>query len=129
MFSKPLSLRSEMGSRLHPIMQQALAPFAPKPISYTAPRCPGDLFRFDWDAGLAEDVVCHLEFHEEEIGARETGTGLQLEPDHQQHITLHAAYVRGLDIADLLSPAKVMEIAKLAMEQIEREAEQDREPV
>lgn len=113
---------------IHPTMKQAMDWFQPPPISYKAPPCPGDLFRFEWDAGLSEDVVCHLEFHEEEIGARENGTGLQLEPDSPLHITLHAAYVRGLDISALLADNLVKAIEKMAMMQIEREAEQDKEP-
>lgn len=109
-------------------MENALSWFDPPPINDKAPPCPGDLFRFDWDAGLSEDVVCHLEFHEESIGARENETGLQIEPDSQRHITLHAAHVRGLDISALLSPAQVLAICDQAMKQIEREAEQDKEP-
>lgn len=98
------------------------------PISYTAPPCPGDLFRFEWDAGLAEDVVCHLEFHEEEIGDHEPETGLKLEPDSLQHITVHAAYIRGLDISEMLFPEHLLAICEQAMKQIKIEAEQDKEP-
>lgn len=108
---------------IRPTIKQAVEWF-----QQPTPPCPGDLFRFDWDAGLSECVVCHLEFHEEEIGARENGTGLQLEPDSPQHITLHAAYVRGLDISALLSQEQVKTICDQAMKQIEREAEQDKDP-
>lgn len=113
---------------IHPTMKQAMAWFEPPPVRHTAPPCPSDMFRFDWDAGLSQDVICHLEFHEEDIGARENGTVLQLEPDSPQHITLHAAYVRGLDISALLLPEQVLEICDQAMKQIEIETEQDKEP-
>ena len=69
--------------------------------TYTTPRCPKYLHRFDY---FIEDVelVCHVEFEPACKGSR-GDYGLQMEPDYGAQATLCAAYVRDIDVYELLS--------------------------
>ena len=70
---------------------------------------------FEYDLGLSEPITCLMEYEEAETGARERGTGLQLEPDYPANATLIGAYLNGVDIIDILSKETVdnIEIAYL----------------
>ena len=70
---------------------------------------------FEYDLGLTEPLVCLMEYEEEETGARERGTGLQLEPDYPANATLIGAYLCGVDIIDYLDKKTIenIEIAYL----------------
>lgn len=57
---------------------------------------------FEYDIGLSEPIICLMEYEEAETGARERGTGLQLEPDYPANATLIGAYLNGVDIIDIL---------------------------
>lgn len=57
---------------------------------------------FEYDIGLSEPIICLMEYTEAESGARERGTGLQLEPDYPADATLIGAYLNGVDILDIL---------------------------
>lgn len=62
-----------------------------------------------------EPIECHLDFDEGEEGSREQG--VQMEPDISPSMTLHNAYVKGVDIADVLAPSIIEEIEQAALEQ------------
>lgn len=104
---------------LHPVMQQALAPFASPPAAYTTPRRPvGCYEHFYTSRDLSVGLTCHLEYSPAERGAREPGTGLQLEPDSPESMTLLSAYLRGVDIIDVLSGSVMQAIEAEALEQM-----------
>lgn len=117
---------------LHPVMAQALRPFAPPERLeaqvanavrlYTAPRCPYGYFEFLADF-LLEDhtLVCHLEYEPAERGSREHG--LQMEPDYPAQVTLVAAYVRDVNVYDLLSDDQISQIECAALDAREGEDE------
>lgn len=113
-------------TQLHPIMAQALAPFtgvlatAPiVPAAYRNPPAGYGQVIYDWDAGIGESIVCHLDHEPAERGARERGTGLQLEPDYAESVSLAAAYLRGVDILPLLSESQIQRIEELALQSLE----------
>lgn len=70
---------------------------------------------FEYDLGLSEPITCLMEYEEAETGARERGTGLQLEPDYPANATLIGAYLNGVDILEILPKETVdnIEIAYL----------------
>jgi len=91
-----------IGKRVHPTIVQALAPFLPKP-TFAAPRCPRGAEHFDYTlAGV--DLVCHIEF---EPG--EPGDGWD-KPAYPDNCTLIAAYVRDINVANLLSDKQAEQI-------------------
>jgi hypothetical protein len=64
---------------------------------------------------LASHIECELEYEPAERGAREYGTGLQLEPDYDESIELQSAKVMGIEIGFLLSDDVVKEIEQAAL--------------
>lgn len=107
-------------SNLHPIMALALSPFVPihKPVYRNPP--PGrDQITYDWETDIGEAIVCHLDHEPACRGARESGTGLQLEPDYAESVSLAAAYLRGVDILQLLSESQIQRIEELALQSLE----------
>lgn len=107
---------------LHPIMAQAIKPWTPTPAaqpapSFDAPALPRGLVEFTWSTPLlSEPVTCHMEYEPAERGSREYGSGLQLEPDYPASMTLVAAYLRGVDITEILSDDMKEEIEVEALE-------------
>jgi hypothetical protein len=108
---------------LHPVFAQALKPWTPAPVaaqpapSYKAPPLPRGMVEFEYSTPLlAEPLTCHLEYEPAERGSREYGTGLQLEPDYPANMTLCAAYLRGIDVFEILSSDMVEEIEVEALE-------------
>lgn len=101
---------------LNPTMAQALAPWTPaRKATFTAPPLPRGMVEFTYNhPGLAEDVICHLEYEPAERGSRERG--IQMEPDYPASMTLHHAWLRGVDILGILSEDIVMEIEADALE-------------
>jgi len=49
------------------------------------------------------ELDCELDYEPAERGARENGTGLQLEPDYAENAILISAELNGVDISELLS--------------------------
>lgn len=84
-----------VGKRVHPTIVQALAPFLPRQ-TFTAPKPSRGVERFDFTLGDVE-LVCHIEF---ENG--EPGDGWD-EPGYPDNCTLIAAYVRDINVTNLLS--------------------------
>ena len=73
------------------------------------------LHQFEWKSiYCAAPLECHCDYTPAEVGSRESG--LQIEPDFSAHMTLHAAFVKGVDISELLSKETVGEIEKAALE-------------
>ena len=85
-------------SNLHPVMAAALAPFV-KPW-------PGN---FDYTMN-GVDLDCRIDYEAAERGSRESGTGLQLEPDYPATVYLVTAFVGDVDIYELLSDTQRAEI-------------------
>jgi len=112
-----------MTATLHPIFQQALAPFlmpaAMPKRTYKAPPAESGLVVFEWSTDCDEPIVCHLDYSPAERGSREPGTGLQMEPDEPEQITLGAAYLLDVDILYLLCPQQVAEIERLALREMQ----------
>lgn len=49
------------------------------------------------------ELYCELDYEPAENCALERGTGLQLEPDHNERAFLVTAEIKGVDISELLS--------------------------
>jgi len=103
-------------NNLHPVMRQALAPFAPKPMigiqrppMPKAPSCPDGFVEFHWCSDCEIPIVCHLEIHR---GQAEDRT----DPSYMPHLELHAAYIRDVDIYYLLDLKQISSIEQLALE-------------
>lgn len=114
---------------VHPIFQTALRGIAPPPADakhwqamcirlrieltqYDAPRCPAGQFEHVYQHPELGTLECHLE-------------GERGDPDSGQRdtATLYSAYLRGVDIADRLTPAEV-EAIELAAVKAPREIEE-----
>lgn len=107
---------------LNPIMAQALMPWTPAPStakptpSYKAPPLPRGLVEFEYCTPLLDEpLTCHLEYEPAERGSWEGG--MQMEPDYPANMTLCAAYLRGIDVSQILSSDMVEEIEVAALEQ------------
>lgn len=88
---------------------------------HNTPRSGREQIEYHWQILDDEPVICHLDYSPAERGARERGTGLQLEPDYEADCTLCAAYVAGVDIAEILSQDQCREIERLALEDHQEE--------
>jgi len=121
-----------MSTNLHPLMAAALAPFAPPERLetqvanaarlYTAPPCPKGYFTYHEQIMLDDaSIICHLEYEPAERGSREHG--LQMEPDYPAQVTLVAAYVRDVNVYDLLSDDQISQIECAALDAREGEDE------
>jgi len=77
---------------------------------------------------LGVTLTCFFEWEPEERGAREYGTGLQLEPDYPETFTLMHVYTpEGLDISSVMKYELIDEIEKWAADRIEEERRMDAE--
>ena len=85
-----------MNSNLHPVMQQALAPFVPgfQRCSHVSPNPERGTVRFEYTLGEI-DLACDIEYE------RASGDGWN-EPHEPESATLCAAYVRDVAISELL---------------------------
>lgn len=116
-------------SSVHPVMAAALAPFTAgiTSVQYpSTPACPKGLETFTYYIGDVE-LTCHLEYTAPDRGSREAGTGLQMEPDYDASADFCAAYVRDVDVSDLLDDQKRNDIVVAFLEQ-EPEYDGDDEP-
>jgi len=87
---------------------------------YVAPPCPSDCFVYREERLLMDaTLVCHLEYEPPEMGSREGG--LQMEPDYPSSATLVAAYVRDVNVYDLLDSKQVSQIEADALRSLEGE--------
>ncbi len=100
-----------IGRQVHPTIAKALALHLPKPPTFTAPRCPTGAQHFTHTLAGVE-LVCHIEFEAAECGSRD-------EPDWPATATLTAAYVRDINIAELLSDKQANEIERAFLAQKE----------
>lgn len=101
-------------SNLHPVFQDAMRPFVKPAFEvHMPPPLSAREIRFEWNAGLKEPIVCHLDYEKSCKGAREDG--LPMEPDYPSRCYLNAAYVRGLDVMDILSEDQVKMIEEQAL--------------
>ena len=76
---------------------------------------------------LGVTLTCFFEWEPEVRGAREVGTGLQLEPDYPETFTLVHVYLPGsdVDIAPIMLVGLIDEIEEWAQGAVEGEREQD----
>ena len=101
-----------VGRNLHPVFQQALAPFLSPAYTHVYPT---GLHCYEWAVSTRLTVKCFLDYEKAERGARDCGNGMAIEPDYPASMTLHSAYVGGQDIYDALSAVTVEEIEALAL--------------
>lgn len=75
-----------------------------------------DLRRMEHESDLlGVTLTCYFEHEPESRGAREWGTGLQLEPDYPATFTLVHAYTpEGLDISPVMRLGMIEELEELA---------------
>lgn len=79
--------------------------------TYKMPECPKGLYEFEYDLeGYEDTLMCHIEVEEAVVGAREYGTGLQLEPDYDARINVFSVFDKGIEITDNLTEAQLEEI-------------------
>lgn len=106
-------------SNLHPVIAQALEPFA-APIAAKAlehffvPRLAVGQIEYEWHADCQAPIICHLDYQPFSRGYCEPGGG-QIDPDETEAMTLCAAYHRGDDIFGLLCEEQIEHIEELAM--------------
>lgn len=65
------------------------------------------------------------DYYKASKGAREKGSGVQLEPDEPATFELSAVYIADVDIADLLSAGRLEEIGNAVLEEIGNAGEPD----
>lgn len=99
-------------SNLHPVMQQAIAPFiAPgfQRCSHVSPNPERGTVRFEYTLGEI-DLACDIEYEQA------SGDGWN-EPREPESATLCAAYVRDVDISELLDDDQRAEIEEAFLTQ------------
>lgn len=114
-------------NQINPTIAAALQPFAPRLEAqvanahrmYGAPPCPKDCFTYREERLIDATLVCHLEYEAAEVGGRENG--LQMEPDYPAQATLVAAYIRDINIYDLLDSEQIAQIEADAIRSLEGE--------
>lgn len=67
-------------------------------------------------------LECEVEYTPPEIGSREFGTGLQLEPDYAESITVLSIKVGDVDIMDVVSDHVIQDIAQYYAEILEEKS-------
>lgn len=87
-----------------------------------------DLAKLNYECeDLGVTLVCYFEYEPEEVGSREAGTGLQMEPDYPATFTLMYVYTpEGLDISPVMKLNLIDEIEHWAADEFERRAEEER---
>lgn len=87
-----------------------------------------DLTELEWECDeLGVTLTCFFEYEPEERGAREYGTGLQLEPDYPAtHTLMHAYTPEGLDIAPVMRFELISEIEEYMAEEFQRNWDQEK---
>ena len=82
----------------------ALQPYAPPANPWQfAPVCPDHLVEYRWASPMGLTLICHFEHQPEIRGALDFRTGVQLEPDVPEALTLVRAYAAGTDVQELLA--------------------------
>lgn len=77
------------------------------------PACPNGSVEFIYDIdGVSAPLVCHLDYEAAEYGHGD-------HPDYPSVMSLVAAYIKDIDILDLLSPDKIEAIEDLALSEYE----------
>lgn len=61
-------------------------------------------------------------------GAREAGSGVQLEPDEPETFEMSAIYVADVDIADLLSAGRIEHVENTVLEELAGEEPDEYDP-
>jgi len=89
-------------SNLHPIFQEALAPF------FTPVRPAKHEFVYEWDAGISTPLACLLEYEKAEMRTHDN-------PGQPAAAHLISAYIRDVDIVELLSDDQRAEIEERAL--------------
>ena len=93
---------------LHPVMAQALAPWAPRQVK---PR----MFSFEFDLpGFEACVTCELEYSPAERGSRDS-YGQAIEPDEPASMELRHCYIGKFDVVDFLSYETTTDIEEAAL--------------
>ncbi len=87
-----------------------------------------DLERLRYECeDLGVTLTCYFEYEPEEVGSREAGTGLQMEPDYPETFTLMYVYTpEGLDISPVMKLDLIDEIERWGADEFERIREEDR---
>jgi hypothetical protein len=93
---------------IHPVFQAIVDKFLSRKSST-------GYHHYEWDGGLSEPIKCELEYDPPEPGSREQGTGLQLEPDFPEAMTLVTAELSGIDIYPLLDDDQINSIQEKAL--------------
>lgn len=74
---------------------------------------PGQI-RYEWAGEISVDVVCVLDYTPEERGTRD-------EPGNLADATLRQAFVRDVDIYDLLSSKQILRVEEQAIRYMEQQ--------
>lgn len=76
---------------------------------------------------LGVTLTCFFEYEPEERGSREAGTGLQMEPDYPETLTLMHVYLPGsdVDISSVMKFELIDEMEGWAADEMEKERESE----
>jgi len=113
-------------NQLHPVIAQSIYPFiTPPPVSHdremmatiqgfqrcghATPRPEKGTERFYYTLGVV-DLACDIEYEAACEGSTEYRGGPKMEPDEPESAELCAAYVRDIDISQILSEDQIAEI-------------------
>ena len=87
-----------------------------------------DLYELEYECDdLGVTLTCFFEYEPAERGSREYGTGLQLEPDYPETLTLMHVYLPGsnVDIAPVMLLSLIDEIEGWAADEMEKDRQSD----
>ena len=87
-----------------------------------------DLYELEYECDdLGVTLTCFFEYEPAERGSREAGTGLQLEPDYPETLTLMHVYLPGsnVDIAPVMLLSLIDEIEGWAADEMEKDRQSD----
>ena len=101
-----------MNANLHPVFQQALAPYMARTIADSGS------IEYEWEVNPLLKINCKLDYVEAEKGGREHG--VQIEPDYPSNMTLLSAWIGTTNIMPLLSDDQIVEIEVMALAMYER---------
>ena len=78
---------------------------------------------------LGVDLSCFFEYEPEQVGSREFGTGLKMEPDYPATFTLMHVYLPGssVDISPIISAGLLDEIEEYAQEVFPKRWQENRD--
>lgn len=87
-----------------------------------------DLERLEYECDeLGVSLVCFFEYEPEQVGSREFGTGLKMEPDYPATFTLMHVYLpdSAVDISPVISVGLLDEIEEYAQEKFPQDWKED----